>query len=197
VPVADVSDAPTGLTAGDYHTCAILSDGSADCWGDNHFGEIGDRTTVDRLAPVDVLFDVPAVDSAIRRAGETAWSGAGTVDGSGADEGTTIRLHPGDTARFFIRIENEASFDESYVVSAPWVGGALQVHYRFGSTDVSFDINGHGWSTPVVPPGGSILLKLHVHAGAHAVNGCSIRVAAASAASSGVLDVVRAIVRIS
>jgi alpha-tubulin suppressor-like RCC1 family protein len=35
-------------------TCALLSDGSARCWGANNLGQIGDGTTTQRLAPVAV-----------------------------------------------------------------------------------------------------------------------------------------------
>ena len=39
------------ITAGDYHTCAILDDGSVSCWGDNDYGQLGDGTNTDRNTP--------------------------------------------------------------------------------------------------------------------------------------------------
>ena len=39
------------ITAGDYHTCAILDDGSVSCWGCNNYGQLGDGTTTDRNTP--------------------------------------------------------------------------------------------------------------------------------------------------
>jgi alpha-tubulin suppressor-like RCC1 family protein len=44
----------TAITAGDGHTCAVLADGTARCWGWNGSGELGDGTTTERHAPVDV-----------------------------------------------------------------------------------------------------------------------------------------------
>jgi len=42
------------ISAGSYHTCAILDDGSLRCWGDNSFGQLGDGTTVERIAPINI-----------------------------------------------------------------------------------------------------------------------------------------------
>ena len=56
-PVA-VTGLPSGVMAvhvGATHTCAVLSDHSARCWGRNAFGEVGDGTTTDRLTPVTVV----------------------------------------------------------------------------------------------------------------------------------------------
>jgi hypothetical protein len=39
---------------GDF-ACAILANGSADCWGANDDGELGDGTTTTRFAPVATL----------------------------------------------------------------------------------------------------------------------------------------------
>ena len=42
-PVAKLGGV-VGISAGDSHTCAVLSDGSVQCWGDNTYGELGQET---------------------------------------------------------------------------------------------------------------------------------------------------------
>src|SRR5262249_26837438 len=42
------------VTAGGNHTCALLSDTTARCWGSNSNGQLGDGTTTQRLLPVMV-----------------------------------------------------------------------------------------------------------------------------------------------
>ena len=39
------------IAAGQYHTCAILDDGSVSCWGNNGNGQLGDGTYSDRNTP--------------------------------------------------------------------------------------------------------------------------------------------------
>jgi len=48
-------DNAVAIAAGHTHTCALLVDGSVRCWGSNQFGELGDRTTQIRRAPVAVF----------------------------------------------------------------------------------------------------------------------------------------------
>lgn len=43
------------LDAGHDHLCAVRSDGTLWCWGDNADGKLGDGTTTDRDTPVQVL----------------------------------------------------------------------------------------------------------------------------------------------
>jgi alpha-tubulin suppressor-like RCC1 family protein len=54
VDVSGLSDGVVSMAAGLSHTCAVTSAGVVRCWGDNAFGELGDGTTTDRLAPVTV-----------------------------------------------------------------------------------------------------------------------------------------------
>jgi uncharacterized repeat protein (TIGR02059 family) len=57
---ADVNGLPpsgesvVAITADIYHTCALVSNGSAHCWGRNIYGILGDGTTTQRTSPVAV-----------------------------------------------------------------------------------------------------------------------------------------------
>ena len=44
----------TQIAAAIYHTCALLTDGTVRCWGDNSHGALGDGTTTGRLTPIQV-----------------------------------------------------------------------------------------------------------------------------------------------
>lgn len=66
VTVSGLTDA-IAISAGDFFTCALLEGGTAKCWGDNLFGEVGDGTKgyTPTPAPVQVsgLSDAIAISA--------------------------------------------------------------------------------------------------------------------------------------
>ncbi len=63
--VSGLGSGVTSVSAGGFHTCAMVS-GAIKCWGANNFGQLGDTTTFERDEPVNVfwLASVPAAVSA-------------------------------------------------------------------------------------------------------------------------------------
>ncbi len=58
VPVQEALGLPkwTKVTAGAYHSCGLLTNGTGWCWGANFFGQLGNGTNVSSLSPVPVTF---------------------------------------------------------------------------------------------------------------------------------------------
>ena len=56
--VLGLTSGTQSVAVGYEHSCAVTSGGEVQCWGDNIYGQLGDRTTLERVIPVDVV-DLP------------------------------------------------------------------------------------------------------------------------------------------
>lgn len=90
------------VALGGDHTCALLQDGSATCWGDNESGQLGDGSPAKKHAPAKVKGLAGATSLALGRDHTCALLGDGTVQcwGSNAagqlgDGSTKDRRVPG------------------------------------------------------------------------------------------------------
>lgn len=134
VPGVAVGDA-VAVAAGTFHTCYLTAAGGVRCWGDNDEGQLGNNTTTDSNAPVQVLRGllfvkgVPAtfgsvsdVAGLVAGAGHTCAQGAnGAVrcwgdnsDGQiGDNTGGNDRLIATTVGSFTTNIVPEATVDRS------------------------------------------------------------------------------------
>ena len=62
VTLAASAAQPSSLTAGGFTTCVAMSNGHAQCWGRNQYGEVGDGTRTLRNVPTNVTGIADAVD---------------------------------------------------------------------------------------------------------------------------------------
>jgi len=63
VAVTDLAGSVVAVATGFSHSCAVIDDGSVQCWGFNGAGQVGDGTTESSSVPVDVF--VPTVERAV------------------------------------------------------------------------------------------------------------------------------------
>lgn len=100
--VIGLNSGVSAVSAGSFHTCALLNTGGVKCWGQNTFGALGDGTMTDRLIPTQV-FDLSSNVESIA-AGENTFSCAlmntdevkcwGTIFGEAGDSNKGRRLVP-------------------------------------------------------------------------------------------------------
>jgi alpha-tubulin suppressor-like RCC1 family protein len=73
----------------DGSTCALLGDGTVECWGDNYFGELGNGTTTNSSTPVPVTGISTATAIGLGRDQACALLSDGTVECWGESSGST------------------------------------------------------------------------------------------------------------
>ena len=120
------------------HTCAVLADGGAQCWGDNEYGQLGDGTRDDHLTPVDVVglqHDVTGLSAGYEHTSAVTDAGGAKCWGDNhsgqlGDGTTTRRLTPVDVLMFDCADVSEipqsecralvALYDRTAITGRPW-----------------------------------------------------------------------------
>ena len=54
VDVLGLTNGVSAISVGGGHNCALVGRGEVRCWGFKYYGELGDGTTTDSIAPVTV-----------------------------------------------------------------------------------------------------------------------------------------------
>jgi len=104
VGIDEWSTGVSAISAGDYHTCAIKTDGSLWCWGKNNYGQLGIGNTTSKNTPTRVgtdnnwqsVFAGGSHTCAIKTDGSLWCWGRNTYgqlgDGTNADRYTPVRV---------------------------------------------------------------------------------------------------------
>jgi alpha-tubulin suppressor-like RCC1 family protein len=97
-----MSSGVSSVALGEYHTCAVKTDGSLWCWGDNGYGQLGDGTNTSRTTPVQITSGVSSValgfshTCAIKQDGSLwcwGWNDYGQLgDGTNTSKNTPVQI---------------------------------------------------------------------------------------------------------
>jgi alpha-tubulin suppressor-like RCC1 family protein len=77
VGVLNLPGSAVSVAVGDYYTCALMADGSVQCWGENEYGELGNGTYVTPVPSAGPVTGLPGAATAIAAGDATCAALAG------------------------------------------------------------------------------------------------------------------------
>jgi alpha-tubulin suppressor-like RCC1 family protein len=131
LPVVSLGGTVTTLALGGAHTCAVISGGVVQCWGNNSFGgQLGDNTKTDRRTPVNVANLTSAVMAITAGAAHTCalTTGGGAIcwgnnnSGQLGDNSMVEHLTPADVLGLTSGLSSIAA-GESHTCALTTAGG--------------------------------------------------------------------------
>ncbi len=162
-------------SGGSGHTCVVLDDHSVRCWGANTSGQLGLGDTIARGAhPGDMGDALPTVDlgaPAVRRPDLTVRLPGGPLVGDDVhtNDATvqTVRVgrHPGGQATVYVRVQNDGSVADRFVVGGSSTQGhKLRVRYFEGRSDVRITraVTDRTYVTPPLEPGATTTIAVRI-----------------------------------
>jgi hypothetical protein len=174
-----VTSSPAGITCGD--TCqatfdagtsvaltaapdasSIFTGWSGDCSG------IGScHVTVDGPRSMTAAFDaiIYRPDALIRSSSTSPWTGGDVYSPGGTGETVSSGAARGTTATFYIAAENDGNVGDALTVAGPGSVKGFAVHYYDAATDVTASVVQGTYSTGLLAPGTSRVIRMTVAIG--------------------------------
>ncbi|MBM3498872.1 MAG: hypothetical protein FJX74_09400 [Armatimonadetes bacterium] len=101
-------------------------------------------------------------DALIRVRGETDWRGGDVYGTNGAGQTSRTRAFLDRSAAYQLRVENDGAAPARLRIAGTGGDAGWQVRYGALGADVTSEVTGSGWRTPVLPRGGAVTLALRV-----------------------------------
>lgn len=161
--LTDVVSVAVGSLIGNLmHSCAVRRDGTVRCWGSNGYGQLGDGTTIERLAPVAVagLTDAVTVEvgpyhscSVLRDGQVRCWGDNQNGElGNGTTSAVSGLVSPlGLQGIQQLKIVGASTYAVDAVGTVFKWGGSVSVAGSSDETDppvVTYDPTPHRWNGP-------------------------------------------------
>src|SRR5207245_2297156 len=131
----------TAASSGAEHTCAVLQDGSVQCWGRNTDGRLGNGTTTNAFTPVTVVglgvtwtssdATVATIDAAGLATGRSPGFSVITASSGGRSGSTTLTVR----ARFSLAVIREGTGNGTVTSNPPGIncGNTCSASYNSGT----------------------------------------------------------------